>query len=130
MKTSTQDWINFAKADLLNCELIINEPFLTNIIAFHSQQAVEKSFKALIEEKNITIPKVHSLQRLYGIIEQFIDKEIDTSVLALLDSVYTTSRYPGELGMIDTGMPIQSEALQMYENAKQIFEIILQVIEK
>ena len=38
MKETTQEWLNYAKADLLNCELILNEAVLTNIIAFHAQQ--------------------------------------------------------------------------------------------
>ncbi len=51
MKQATSNWLNFAKADILNCEKIIDEEFLTNIVAFHSQQAVEKSFKALKYDK-------------------------------------------------------------------------------
>ena len=51
MKETTQEWIKYAKADLLNCELILNEAVLTNIIAFHAQQAVEKAFKALMQKK-------------------------------------------------------------------------------
>jgi HEPN domain-containing protein len=50
MKISTQQWLDYAKADLINCERILDDEFLTAIVAFHSQQAVEKCFKALIEE--------------------------------------------------------------------------------
>ena len=54
MKASTQEWLDFAKADLLNCERILDDEFLTSIVAFHSQQAIEKCFKAIIEELNET----------------------------------------------------------------------------
>jgi len=50
MKISTQQWLEFAKADLVNCERIFDDEFLTSIVAYQSQQAVEKCFKALIEE--------------------------------------------------------------------------------
>jgi HEPN domain-containing protein len=53
MKAITQKWLEYAKADLINCEQIKNNDFLTNIIAFHSQQKVEKCFKAIIEEKGL-----------------------------------------------------------------------------
>jgi len=41
MKASTQQWLDFAKADLLNCDRILDDEFLSAIVAFHSQQAVE-----------------------------------------------------------------------------------------
>ena len=71
MKPSTQQWLEFAKADLINCQLILEDEFLTTILAFHSQQVVEKCFKALIEEKNLDVPRIHSLVRLYQVIEGF-----------------------------------------------------------
>ena len=103
MKTSTQQWLDFAKADLLNCERILDDDFLTAIVAFHSQQAVEKCFKAFIEEKNLTIPRIHSLVRLYSVIESFLDQPFETRELLAFDSVYINSRYPSDIGMIPTG---------------------------
>ena len=38
MKAITQEWINFAETDLRACEKMIDDKFLTNIVAFHSQQ--------------------------------------------------------------------------------------------
>jgi len=129
MKTTTKDWLNYAKTDLLNCELIINEEFLTNIVAFHPQQVVEKSFKALIEEKGLNIPRVHNLQRLFGVIQSFIHEEIDMPKLVLLDSIYTSSRYPGDIGLMASGKPSLTESKELFDSAKQIFEIIVQSIE-
>jgi len=34
MKTSSQQWLDFAKADLLNCERILDDDFLTAIKPF------------------------------------------------------------------------------------------------
>jgi HEPN domain-containing protein len=41
MKAITLQWLEYAKADLKSCENNINDDFLTNIVAFHSQQTVE-----------------------------------------------------------------------------------------
>ena len=128
MKITTQDWFNYAKTDLRSCENNLHDDFVTNVVAFHAQQTVEKSFKALIEEKGLTIPRVHSLQRLYDIVKQFIDNVIDIKQLALLDSVYTSSRYPGNVGILSTGKPTIQEANELYESAKNIYEIVLKTI--
>lgn len=129
MKASTRQWLDLAKADLLNCERILNDEFLTAIVAFHSQQAVEKCFKALIEEKNLPIPRIHSLIRLYSIIESYLDQPFEIRDLLTLDSVYTSSRYPGDIGIIATGKPTPQEAKEFYKSAKNIFEAIVNLID-
>jgi len=129
MKTSTQQWLDFAKADLLNCEMILDDDFLTAIVTFHSQQAVEKSFKALIEEKDLTIPRIHSLVRLYSVIESFLDQPFETGVLLAFDSVYINSRYPTDIGMIPAGKPTHHDAKEFYESAKKIFDAISKLID-
>ncbi|HEY6954896.1 MAG TPA: HEPN domain-containing protein [Flavisolibacter sp.] len=128
MKPSTQQWLEFAKADLVNCERILEDEFLTTILAFHSQQVVEKCFKALINEKNIDIPRIHSLVRLYQLVEGFLENQIEIRELMALDSVYTSSRYPSDIGMIATGKPTRQDALSLYESAKKIFESITELI--
>ena len=129
MKVSTRQWLDFAKADLLNCERILDDDFLTTIVAFHSQQAVEKCFKALIEEKNLTIPRIHSLIRLHSVIESFLDRPINTHELLAFDSVYINSRYPTDIGLIPTGKPTLQDAKEFYESAKQIFDEISKLID-
>lgn len=129
MKASTQQWLDFAKADLLNCDRILDDEFLAAIVAFHSHQAVEKCFKALIEEKNLTIPRIHSLIRLYNIIESFLEQPFEIRDLLSLDSIYTSSRYPIDIGMIATGKPTQQEAKEFYESAKKIFDEITKLID-
>jgi HEPN domain-containing protein len=55
MRAKTKQWLEFAQTDLRSCENNLNDEFVTNVVAFHAQQAVEKTFKALIEEKGIRI---------------------------------------------------------------------------
>ncbi len=127
MKAITQDWLNYAKADLRNCEHIIKDDFLTNIVAFHSQQTVEKCFKAIIEENGIKLKRIHNLVKLYGIIENKINFNIDEYLLDLLDRVYTSSRYPGDTGLLPEGKPDTQEAKEMYEFAKGIYDNTIQM---
>lgn len=124
MKASTQQWLEFAKADIINCELILSHDLLTGIVAFHAQQAVEKSFKAVLEENEVAIPRIHSLQRLYDIIEPYIDLEIHPDDLAILDSIYTSTRYPVGLGSLPSGKPTIEEAKNLYSIAEKIFHQI------
>ncbi len=130
MKVTTQQWLDYAQTDLRSCENNLHDAFVTNIVAFHAQQTVEKAFKALIEERGLTIPKVHNLIRLHSVIEQFLCAQIDSLELDALDSVYTSSRYPGDVGMFSTGKPTQTESKELYESAKKIYEIVVQTIEK
>lgn len=57
MKKVTEDWLESARMDLDNIELIISRESLTPVVSFHAQQAVEKSFKACLEEKGIQFRK-------------------------------------------------------------------------
>ena len=129
MKQSTQQWLDFAKADLINCELILEDEFLSAIVAFHSQQVVEKCFKALIEEKNLDIPRIHNLVRLYQVVEVFLKNPIEIRELMALDSVYTSSRYPSDIGMLASGKPTRQDAQALFESAKSIFEAIKELID-
>ena len=53
MKEISQHWLNSANDDLKIITKIIDDSSLTHQVAFHAQQAIEKSFKAVIEEKEI-----------------------------------------------------------------------------
>ncbi len=73
MKAITQQWLNFAEKDLKTCRNSINDEFLTTIVAFHCQQTVEKCFKAIIEENEQQVIRVHSLLKLYKLIKPLIN---------------------------------------------------------
>jgi HEPN domain-containing protein len=50
MKKLVNDWITLAEKDIKAATIIIDDSDLTNVVAFHCQQAIEKYFKALILE--------------------------------------------------------------------------------
>jgi len=121
MKKQVEAWISFAEKDILTISEIINNPSLTNIVAFHCQQAIEKYFKAYILESNKSIIKTHNLLALYGIIKEIIDLDLDEDLLSIVNDIYLESRYPGEVGLLDNGsMPTIEQANQFFNFAKQI----------
>lgn len=102
------EWLKAAKLDIENISYIIEVEHLTPICAFHSQQAIEKTLKALIASKDIDIPKIHSLNRLFEICKEQIQNN-KPDMVNLLDSLYVESRYPGDIGLLpygdDNGFP-------------------------
>ena len=122
MKTITQSWLNYAEIDLKTCEKLLNDEFLTNSVAFHAQQTVEKCFKAILEENELKVLRIHNLMRLYDKINKFIDYTVDEDLLEKSDTVYTETRYPGDIGMLPDGKPSINEAKELYEFASYIFQ--------
>jgi HEPN domain-containing protein len=68
MKPITEEWLNRAREDLDVALEIISKEHLTNMVAFHSQQAMEKILKGVVEEFEIGFVKTHNLERLLGAI--------------------------------------------------------------
>ncbi len=129
MKETTLQWLNLAETDLQTCEKLLDDYHLTNIVSFHSQQVIEKCFKAIIEEQGLELPRIHSLPRLFGLINDFITFKVDSTLLLKTDSVYTTSRYPGDLGLMPEGKPTKELTIQLYEFSRYIYQCTLKMLE-
>ena len=109
MKQITKEWLTAAEDDLLSAKKLINEERLTNIVAFHCQQCLEKCFKAFIEEQNQNTIKSHDLLRLSNI-AGISYTEHETIILATINEVYIDARYPGDMGLMPHGKPTTAEA--------------------
>ncbi|MDR2591765.1 MAG: HEPN domain-containing protein [Chitinispirillales bacterium] len=130
MKKQVEDWILLADDDLRAAEIILNdESHLTNICAFHCQQAIEKYLKAYLVEKSVPLIKTHDLIKLNGMINEIENIGIDEKKLFAVNEIYTESRYPGELGLVPSGMPTEEEAKEFLEYAKEIKTIICRAID-
>ena len=121
MKPITQEWLNRARDDLDVVGEIIDIAHLTNITAFHCQQAIEKSFKAILEEHNKVVPRVHNLVRLYNIVKDKLNFMVDELTLKEISDIYTEARYPGELGLVPYGKPTIQDAERFYDTAKTVY---------
>lgn len=109
MKAITREWLNAANDDLIAMKLMSGREEITNMIAFHAQQAIEKSFKSVIEEFGLGNIKTHQLQSLYAKVEVFVSGFNET-ILAELDKSYIDARYPGDLGLMPYGKPSLKDA--------------------
>ncbi len=124
MKEMTKEWLKAAEDDLDVIEEILDVKHLTNMVAFHAQQAIEKSFKAILEEKEIEIIKMHKLETLLSKIKNYLNFTIDLQLIKRLDEVYIESRYPSDIGLLPNGKPGYEEAKKFYQFAKMIFSNI------
>lgn len=121
------EWLNAAHDDLLLLDRILDDEKLTHLSAFHSQQAIEKSLKALLEYRNRNILKIHSLNRLFKLCENDI-LIVDSDVINTLDSLYVESRYPGEFGYLPYGKPSLEAGKIFYDFAKVIYDKVDSII--
>jgi len=130
MKKTVEAWIEFADTDLLAVSEILGRPELTNIVAFHCQQAIEKYFKALILEAGKTLSKIHNLLTLYGTVKEIMDFGFDENLLATVNDVYLDSRYPGEVGLVDGVKPTVELADSFFLFAKEVEAKIKDALDK
>ena len=124
MKKITEEWLRSARDDLLVIEKILSEEHLTHMVAFHSQQCIEKSFKAVIEEFEIGSARIHNLERLLEIIRDHLIIDADPVLITMLDKLYIESRYPGDLGLLPDGKPSVARATKFHDLARGIYETV------
>ncbi len=98
------------------------------MVAFHCQQAIEKFFKVVIEDYKLSFLKTHSLQNLWGIVENHIHTTVDTDVFVVLDQLYIDARYPGAFGLLPSGLPSKDEAQLFYNATMEIREIVIKIL--
>jgi len=120
MKKITSEWLKSASYDLLLIEEIKFKETLTHIAAFHAQQAIEKSLKAILEEKGVEIPKIHKLKTLFAITGMSFENDNEELMVKMLDSLYIEARYPGDMGLLPEGKPSVDDILKFYEFAQSI----------
>lgn len=123
---TVREWLRSASADLRNIEYILEDEFLTPTVAFHSQQCVEKCFKAILEHNGSKVPKDHSLIRLHEAVEAVTRFDADPDLLDLLSKLYTESRYPGDFGLLPDGKPSVEDGKEFYGFAKEIFTRVVE----
>lgn len=130
MKKVTEEWLTAAEDDLFVIEKITSDERLPHMVAFHSQQCVEKSLKAVIEEYEIGSVRIHNLERLFEIVRDLVNIEADSMMIEMLDKLYIDSRYPGDLGLLPYGKPSQEHARRFYAFAKGIHETVKRKLQK
>ncbi len=130
MKLITEEWLDKAREDLDVALEIISKEHLTNMVAFHSQQAVEKTLKGIIEEFEIDFVKTHNLERLLGMVKKKMSLDVDLNIIKRLDEVYISTRYPIDLGLLPSGKPTIQDAKELYDFADALYRNVKKLLEQ
>jgi HEPN domain-containing protein len=124
-----KEWLKAVNNDILTIQEVIHNEHLSSIVAFHSQQAIEKSFKAIIANDNIKIPKQHDLIKLYNLINKELElDDNELNILDILNQLYIDSRYPGSFGLLPNGKPTIDDAKEFYKLSNDIFNIVCKLL--
>jgi HEPN domain-containing protein len=132
MRPATTEWLKAGELDLRTMEKLLGDEHLTSVVAFHAQQSVEKTFKALFEEKCLDIPKIHSLITLRRRIAPLWPKFplVNEDILHRLDLLYIDARYPGDLGLLPDGAPLVEDARQFYDFSRTFYERVVSLLQE
>jgi len=131
MKDKTKPWIELASKDLIAAETLKNDESLNNLVLFHCQQSIEKSFKALFEENDLRIPRIHSTLKLYTDIMAAglnINLLVKNEDLVFIDDVYLDTRYPGGTGLLPSGFPTNKEKSRGLEITRKILGDVKKIL--
>jgi len=114
-----EDWLRHAASDLHLAEIAGPDPaVLRNQVAFHAQQAAEKSLKAVLVARQIHFPRTHDLEALIEIIDlagiqwPFAPAEIEG-----LTPFAVETRYPGGFAPVT-----DAEATEAVNAARRVLE--------
>ena len=130
MKKISEEWLKAAKDDLRVADKIITDETLTHMVAFHSQQCIEKSLKAVMEEYGIDLVKIHNLERLLAIVKNHVKIDVDIVLIEKMDKLYIDSRYPADFGLLPDGKPTIEDAEEFYDAASSVHEVVKTNLEK
>ncbi len=122
MKETTDQWLTAAEDDLRVVARIASDDDLTHMVAFHSQQCIEKCCKAVIEEYELGHMRVHNLGRLFEIVRPKVPLDADVVLIEKMDKLYIEARYPSELGLLPDGKPTRADAQEFHACAQSIYQ--------
>lgn len=121
MRKLAERWLSYADADLRVCEQLLGSDGLESGIAFHAQQAIEKSYKAILVYHGQEPPRIHDLTRLAALVSDLIEDPFsDFDLLDRISQYYIQSRYPLMLETKDTPEPSADDARSMVSHAKAL----------
>jgi HEPN domain-containing protein len=120
-----QEWLAKGWHDLVSARsLLCHEPEVTDTIAFHCQQAVEKALKAYLVYYGRTFDRVHNLGYLLDICGE-IDEVCEQlrNAAEVLTPYGVGARYPGEIEDIS-----EEQATEALKSADYVWDNILALL--
>ncbi len=109
MQPEAQAWLKIAPEDVAAAELL-SQNDLYRMVCLHSQQAVEKTLKALLTEYGVEFKRTHNIVDLLSLLKaQGLTVDVSHEEAGFLNAVYR-SRYPAEAGLLPHGEPMAKDA--------------------
>lgn len=119
MKDAVKEWLKQAEEELNMAVYLLEGGFFKGA-CYHAQQAIEKQIKAMLLNKGWELEKIHSVERLIALGEDYnIKLNISDKETIFIDSIYR-SRYPGEAGLLPLSEPSKPEAQKAIDIAKKV----------
>jgi HEPN domain-containing protein len=118
-------WLTKAKLDLAVCDKLAEQDAdLWEAVAFHCQQAAEKSLKAVFVWHQVEFPKTHDMRRLLDLLAEADPDVVEASADAVELTPYGVEyRYPGEYPPVD-----RASALAAVGVARRVYKAALRRI--
>jgi len=130
MKEPAKRWLTFAEKDRQTCEQIKDSQGLRAIAAFHVQQTIEKSLKAILVCQGQNPPRIHDLVRLAALVTATVGEwAVNTDELERINQYYTFSRYPQAFETDDSEKPSAAELYSMVSTGRKILDHARQLVE-
>lgn len=130
MKELARRWLAFADKDRQTCEQIKESRGLRAIAAFHVQQMIEKSLKAILVCQGQNPPRTHDLVRLAALVTAAVGKSVvNPDELERINQYYTFSRYPLALEMDASEEPSAQELTSMVSTGRTVLDRTRQLVE-
>ena len=104
MKPATNEWVSKADGDFATAGREIRARKMPNYdaVCFHCQQCAEKYLKAILQENEMRIPKIHNLLELLAMILKFDGSYAFLKAdLDVLEEFSVRYRYPGDTAEIE-----------------------------
>lgn len=100
------EWISHAASDLRLAQIAAADgQVLSEMAAFHAQQAAEKALKAVLVHHRADFPRTHDLRQLLELIESIgVQAPPEVAEADLLSPYAVSFRYPGHLEGVSAEM--------------------------
>jgi HEPN domain-containing protein len=122
MKPTTAEWVAKAEGDFLTAgrELRARKSPNYDAVCFHAQQCAEKYLKAVLQENERNIPKIHNLIELMLLCEEIDNSfEMLRADLVTMERYSVRVRYPGKFAEKDEAQPAYAAAKTVRKFGRQ-----------
>lgn len=129
MRKLAKHWLGYAEQDLIAAEYLASNSNVSGVSAFHCQQCIEKSFKAVLVFHDQEVPRIHDLVTLHERVEKTTAIPMDEETLRQVNDSYIDNRYPVNELPVSERAPSLTKVEEFVTLARQVFETVRSTIQ-